>query len=292
MSDQEYGFTLIELLVVVTIIVVLLALLTPAIEKAIYQAELAVCGAQLGSVAGGVTVYANSQKRSYPYRAGVQDLTNSNYQPRQLSGLTPNPGTNLLSIYDDRPELRDYVPLNAFFCPLVSKLKVADSQDRTIVYTGYSMFFGYRYRDSLAGKGMFKLGDRLGYGDHEFGTMATDHYYVSTSANYLVSAHPDSKNVLPHHEQENSNAAGLSQVLGVSNDSTLTLAEWSGFVNMQAVGVVDLNYAFVDASVTRLNDVWWDVDPKNKRHDDRLLKVPINLGSNAVTDYLPLPKDR
>lgn len=39
------AFTLIELLVVITIIVVLLALLVPALDKAIYQAQLSVCAA-------------------------------------------------------------------------------------------------------------------------------------------------------------------------------------------------------------------------------------------------------
>jgi type II secretory pathway pseudopilin PulG len=34
----------VELLVVITIIVLLLALLAPALEKAIYQAQMAVCG--------------------------------------------------------------------------------------------------------------------------------------------------------------------------------------------------------------------------------------------------------
>src|ERR1043165_1931025 len=52
------AFTLIELLVVITIIVVLLALLTPALDKAMYQAELAVCGANLRAIANGAIPYA------------------------------------------------------------------------------------------------------------------------------------------------------------------------------------------------------------------------------------------
>ena len=47
LSQRERGFTLIELLVVITIIVILLALLVPAINKGIYAAELAKCGSQL-----------------------------------------------------------------------------------------------------------------------------------------------------------------------------------------------------------------------------------------------------
>ena len=44
---HRIAFTLIELLVVITIIVILLALLVPAINKGIYAAELAKCGSQL-----------------------------------------------------------------------------------------------------------------------------------------------------------------------------------------------------------------------------------------------------
>ena len=49
------GFTLVELLVVITIIVILLALLAPALDKAIYQAELAVCGTRVRAIATGCT---------------------------------------------------------------------------------------------------------------------------------------------------------------------------------------------------------------------------------------------
>jgi prepilin-type N-terminal cleavage/methylation domain-containing protein len=59
------GFTLIELLVVVTIIVVLLALLTPALDRAIEAAERAVCGSQLDLFGTAVPQYAMDNKRSY-----------------------------------------------------------------------------------------------------------------------------------------------------------------------------------------------------------------------------------
>src|SRR5687767_12600186 len=67
------AFSLVELLVVVTIITVLMALLAPAMDQAIYQAELAVCGANQRTTAGAVTLYAAGNKRSYPYRPGVRD---------------------------------------------------------------------------------------------------------------------------------------------------------------------------------------------------------------------------
>ena len=65
------AFTLVELLVIITIIVVLLALLAPAMGKAIYQAQLAACATRLKSFATGVTVYAIDYRRSYPHRPWV-----------------------------------------------------------------------------------------------------------------------------------------------------------------------------------------------------------------------------
>ena len=99
------GFTLIELLVVIAIIVVLLALLVPALDKALYQSELAVCATHLNAITTGANTYALNFKRSYPYRPGV--VAGGNYYPYQLSdgGIKDSgrPGN------DDRKMLRDYM---------------------------------------------------------------------------------------------------------------------------------------------------------------------------------------
>src|SRR5688572_31835379 len=56
------AFTLVELLVVVTIIVILLALLTPAIDKAMEHATRAVCAATLHSWPMAMGQYAMDHK--------------------------------------------------------------------------------------------------------------------------------------------------------------------------------------------------------------------------------------
>ncbi len=60
------AFTLVELLVVVAIIVVLLAMLTPALDKAISSAQLAVCLSNQHAIGNGLTFYLNEHKRYYP----------------------------------------------------------------------------------------------------------------------------------------------------------------------------------------------------------------------------------
>jgi prepilin-type N-terminal cleavage/methylation domain-containing protein len=60
--ESVIGFTIVELLVVITIIVVLLALLMPGLDRAIYQAELAVCGSRLKSLGAAVSTYAPTRR--------------------------------------------------------------------------------------------------------------------------------------------------------------------------------------------------------------------------------------
>src|SRR5690349_1320087 len=111
------AFTLIELLVVVTIIAVLLALLTPALDKAVYQAELVRCAAQLRGVGQSVVTYAMDARRSYPYRVGAENPDWS--EANLLKDANPaSPGSN----WDERPVLRQALNLGRLVCPLTGKV--------------------------------------------------------------------------------------------------------------------------------------------------------------------------
>ena len=63
MRYNRSGFTLVELLVVVTIIVILLALMAPALDKAVEAAQRAKCAANMHSIATGAVTYAILNKR-------------------------------------------------------------------------------------------------------------------------------------------------------------------------------------------------------------------------------------
>ena len=62
------GFTLVELLVVVAILSLLLALLTPVLRRAKYQARSSICGSDKHQVAAGLYAYASANRGWYPAR--------------------------------------------------------------------------------------------------------------------------------------------------------------------------------------------------------------------------------
>ena len=71
MRQHSHGFTLIELLVVITIIVVLLALLTPAADKAIRLAEQARCAANLHALGLANSYYRQDNRKKFPTASGI-----------------------------------------------------------------------------------------------------------------------------------------------------------------------------------------------------------------------------
>jgi prepilin-type N-terminal cleavage/methylation domain-containing protein len=72
MHDTRPGFTLLELLVVIAIIVVLLALLTPALDRAIYEAELVQCASRLRVWGGIAHAFGFDHRRDLPMAFGPQ----------------------------------------------------------------------------------------------------------------------------------------------------------------------------------------------------------------------------
>jgi prepilin-type N-terminal cleavage/methylation domain-containing protein len=252
---QRTGFTLVELLVVITIIVVLLALLVPALDRAIYQAELAVCGAQLKGIAGGATTYALDHKRSYPYRDAVHNPEIANYQPAQLTWRAPDFN------YDDRQKLRPYMPIAAFNCPLAGKFDPDTQDPDSFVYSNYLLWFGYMYTQTstdlppelpvLPGPttqrapqpGMLRLGNRWRFGNYTFTLLANDQEFWSWAGAW--NAHPDREGNLSNNVLNDEPAVHF--VPAKNPNGKYATSYWGG----QPRGSSDINYADADGSVTR-----------------------------------------
>jgi type II secretory pathway pseudopilin PulG len=98
-------------LVVITVIAVLLAIMTPALQQAIYQAELAVCGANLHAVGVGLHTYTIDFRRYYPIRN--REFKTTSWRDTNIVIKPP------LGDFDDRPPLRGYMTINEHLnCPL------------------------------------------------------------------------------------------------------------------------------------------------------------------------------
>jgi prepilin-type N-terminal cleavage/methylation domain-containing protein len=126
------GFTLVELLVVITIIVVLLALLVPALDRAIYQAELAVCGARLSAVATASIVYAMDNKRSFPRR-------HEGFVWQDVRIIK----TNYVGYpFDLRAYYEDLMSIDAWVDPVAGdiSLRESDNAPESWLYSGYYVY--------------------------------------------------------------------------------------------------------------------------------------------------------
>ncbi len=168
---QPQAFTLVELLVVITIIAILLAMLTPALDRALYQAELAVCATRLRGLGTVITTYAAENRRKYPYRA---ERVRGDY------GSAPNVREPLT---DDRGLFKSLFPEEVtLFCPMATLPKGVSIHDNTPdsvnIYTGHDMWFGGPMaRDQPASK-MFAMGDRPVCNGTTFDILASDFFRV------------------------------------------------------------------------------------------------------------------
>jgi prepilin-type N-terminal cleavage/methylation domain-containing protein len=282
------GFTLVELLVVVAIIVVLLALLAPALDQAIYQAELTVCAAQQRTIGQAALSYALHHKRHYPYRPAVDNI-DSNWQ---AISLYHRPGA--WGPYDDRPTLRPYMDINRLLNdPLVQPVDLdktydgdASSEDVTAdVVASIGMWFGYRYRDE---KGMHRIGDRWTYffnnpdpqlrTTRSFDLFVSDREVTGGSGNVLGQvgvqcSHPDDKGILYNVPVQDGRHPWGGPNLN------LTISMWLNLVSAPQRGLVDLNYTNQDLAVHRYNGV--------ERNDSRMVVVRTFVNKEGGPHQVP-----
>ena len=251
--SMQRGFTIVELLVVITIIVVLLALLAPALDQAVYQAELAVCGARLDAVASGAQTYAMNFKRAYPLRAAA-------FWPQILSIWS---GGNI----DDRPRMEGYISINgALRCPLSLKVDIAsqgsDPADRVVsAYSSYVLWFGFTYNSNIAGvktQPMRRLGDRWTFSSTQIPSFSSDLLAMDTDVTdepggRAFAAHPDAAGVMAPWVMDNAPYAEAEGVL-LSAGVSFALSYWQGPVGAKR-GAIDNNYVHADGSVERIRAV-------------------------------------
>ena len=296
------GFTLIELLVVITVIAVLLALLMPALDQALYQADLAVCGSRQHVAAFGQTMYATDYRRYYAPRtvsaAGPAEVIYA-----KVGAL----GVNQF-LLDDRVPYKGYIDLSKTLSdPALPALNITDDPEATpsgtnwLIYTPINLWTGYFHKD---GKPMRKIGDRMTYVGGtspnlepplDFNVVAGDTLLTSGPDPRVWgrASHPDKDGRRRVKWMQDGPYTQSAQGQTIDTSRTQTFAQWIG----PATSALDVNFAFQDGSVRRYNDVQYGDNPPGQPYprDPRMQKIKFwgDKGEGTgVTDFIQLPKEQ
>lgn len=245
---SKKGFTLIEVLVVVGIVVILLAILVPVINKAIYQSELAACGADLKGMTTSFLMYANDNIRVYP------QVTETRLGGPEWIAFSQI-GLDASYRHDLRPLVEPYMVLSSFHCVLSPDIsfEYADTGrpapgTNVLVVSNYLIWAGWRLdaKESV----MVRVGDRWSWQGTRFRVLAGDSDGAEDNGNGLASAsHPDENGVMVGEAHQNSGG--------------FTWSDWDSTPSLKR-GTLDNNFAMDDGAVIRYNDVLLK-DPRMKR---------------------------
>ena len=267
---KHYGFTLIELLVVVTIIVVLLALLTPALDKAVYQAQLVVCASRLDLISSSATTYAMANTRAYPNRPGLDN--GKHMQPHKLSEIR-------YGGYDGRQVMSRMLDLKLLQCPLTDQVDLYTQDPQAVVFSSYYLWIGFGYVNE---HGMMRMGDRFTWRGTSFNYLATDLAVITASSDDSQASHPDHNGVMDLFTRRG------DVVEGSGTDShKKTFSLWFSFATRRR-GPVDLNFASSDGAVVRGSDVSWDDGTPGQ--EGNVVKVPHWSDINDSVEWGVLPR--
>jgi len=274
------AFTIVELLVVITIMVVLLALLVPAMDRAVYQAELAVCATNQKAVISGVTVYAASNKRSYPDNP-------------YLGGTTPHHlwrGGPWNMSFASR--FSDYVDVNSTLNdPLTTDVDFENSISGTYVEADYFLWFGWQYSGEA---GMLRLGGRWSYTSpstpplsHRFSFLVSDEDGVF-GQQAAQASHPDVEGRMA--EETYQDQPRRTALLGPFDAKYTSSYYW--LAPGVRRGTIDEHHGYADGSVQRFVGVRvYDSAASSQDNDERMTQVPYlsTKASPEITANVPAP---
>ena len=284
------------MLAVLIVAGILISMIAAGADRARYMAELAVCQAAQKHIGIAVLQYASANKWRYPHRPGVFDSIK--FTPATLGDGQPS-GAILGALrrvdYDDRPMLRDLLPINSSLnCPLVRPVDL--EQDLGVserIYASQALWFGWQFQPAYTDRkerGMFRLGNRFTWEDDAFRILASDWTVFSREDNVAVGSHPDYYDGIMVPE------------LGVDRRiaNTLERATYSFWVSNQtwSPGPVDRTFLHDDGSVERLDRVNWRLSEKQwliwemqkwSKSDDRMVRVP-ERARELPTQSTHLPK--
>lgn len=279
---KNSAFTLIELLVVVTIIVVLLSLLMPAMGKAVYRSQLLNCGAgPMRMMTLGVTQYAVDYKRWYPDR----DILNT----KRRETVTYLPAMALAypaQGFDSRPPLRGRFDINkAVQCPFNEPVEMAETEPDINVEASYMLLWGWHYKreGQPEMQGMWKMGDRLEHTENG----RTNWYNILAADMDLLYEGPSVQ--ASHPDRDPGKLFPLVSDGGPGFWPRNNLSRWlMGGIGVTDIarGPMDLNYAYDDGSVTLLPEViGWNI------HDERVDRIWLQYDVVRAWDRFHVPSN-
>jgi len=244
------GFTLIELLVVIAILCLLIAILTPSLNRAKYLAKLTVCAANLHHIVVTISCYASDNGGRYPVAPANA--------PKPTYFLCRPVGSPV----DVRPSLQPYANLrgkhSVFHDPFETSPGDYFSDDGWNRECDYNIYFGWLLNRFSSTGNLMRMDDLMVYTNaatgmtYRFDVLAGDldltvnFSFCDTTNGHSESSHPDM------------GTGRLNNVHDLCFDRY-----WS---NGPQRGPVDLNFARTDGSVRRYTSLL--------RDDPRLTLIP------------------